>query len=115
MNRRSFLSSIIQAGAAAAILPAAVTYARHWKRTKAGLVVPIPVARYLATVVSSLRDREITNIFLLKDGQFNLLPDIGYPWKQMSFPESNGAIVKFVKFELVYGTASHTPDKLVCL
>lgn len=39
MNRRSFLSSVLQAGVGAAILPAAVTYARAgWKR--------IPVAAW---------------------------------------------------------------------
>lgn len=30
MNRRSFLSAILKAGVAAAVLPAATTYARRW-------------------------------------------------------------------------------------
>ena len=33
MNRRGFLESIIKAGAACAILPSALTYARQWKPT----------------------------------------------------------------------------------
>lgn len=32
MNRRSFLSGILKAGVAAAFLPPALTYARHWKQ-----------------------------------------------------------------------------------
>jgi hypothetical protein len=39
VNRRGFLSSVLQAGVAAAFLPGAVTYARRWKRTPAGLLV----------------------------------------------------------------------------
>jgi len=41
MNRRSFLSSVIQAGAAAAFLPAARTYGRVWRPTESGLLVGV--------------------------------------------------------------------------
>ena len=42
MNRRSFLSAILKAGVAAAILPSAVTYARKWKISKEStLLIPI--------------------------------------------------------------------------
>lgn len=34
MNRRSFLLSMLKAGVAAMALPAAVTYARNWKRVE---------------------------------------------------------------------------------
>ena len=44
MNRRGFLSSILQAGVAAMVLPSALTYARTWKRVEIGgpLYIPIP-------------------------------------------------------------------------
>ena len=40
MNRRSFFSTIAKAAAGFAILPSAVTYARHWKTINSGIVVP---------------------------------------------------------------------------
>lgn len=40
MNRRGFLGAMLKAGAAFAVLPSALTYARQWKPTDAGLVVP---------------------------------------------------------------------------
>jgi hypothetical protein len=43
MNRRGFLSSMLQAGAACMALPAAVTYARTWKRSKE-LFLPEPAS-----------------------------------------------------------------------
>lgn len=39
MNRRSFLSSMLRAGAAFAVLPPAITYARQWKPTASGIYV----------------------------------------------------------------------------
>lgn len=41
MNRRSFLSSILKAGVAAAVLPSALTYARKWKVLESGFQVPL--------------------------------------------------------------------------
>lgn len=38
MNRRSFLADMLKAGVGAMILPPAVTYARHWKPTPAGIL-----------------------------------------------------------------------------
>jgi len=34
MNRRLFLTDMLKAGVACAVLPSALTYARTWKRTK---------------------------------------------------------------------------------
>ena len=39
MNRRSFLSALLKAGVAAAVLPAATTYARRWVKER-GLILP---------------------------------------------------------------------------
>ena len=41
MNRRSFLTAMLQAGAACAVLPPALTYARTWKRVESGLLTPV--------------------------------------------------------------------------
>ncbi len=40
MNRRSFISSMLKAAVACAVLPAATTYARAWKPLASGVVVP---------------------------------------------------------------------------
>jgi hypothetical protein len=39
MNRRGFLSSILKAGIACAILPSALTYERRWVRTDSGIYI----------------------------------------------------------------------------
>lgn len=41
MNRRGFITAMLKAGVAAAVLPIATTYARTWRRTEA-LWVPNP-------------------------------------------------------------------------
>ena len=41
VNRRGFLGSMLQAGVAAMFLPKALTYARAWKKTEAGLLTPV--------------------------------------------------------------------------
>ena len=42
INRRNFLSGIIRAGIAAAVLPAATTYARRWVANYSGILIPNP-------------------------------------------------------------------------
>lgn len=37
MNRRGFLSAILRAGVAAAVLPSAATYVRTWKKSASGI------------------------------------------------------------------------------
>lgn len=41
-TRRSFFNTILKAGIAAAILPAATTYARKWKPTNTGIWITNP-------------------------------------------------------------------------
>jgi hypothetical protein len=41
INRRGFLSGILKAGIGAMVLPSALTYARVWKPTASGVIVPI--------------------------------------------------------------------------
>lgn len=40
MNRRGFLSTMLKAAVACAVLPAATTYARTWKPLPSGIVIP---------------------------------------------------------------------------
>lgn len=48
MNRRSFFSAVAKAAAGFAILPAATTYARQWKRVSMGATIyQIPVSERL--------------------------------------------------------------------
>lgn len=44
MNRRGFLSGIIKAGVAAAILPPALTYARKWVKPSDQLIFRVHIA-----------------------------------------------------------------------
>lgn len=51
MNRRGFLGALLKAGIGAAILPPALTYARKWKATASGVVVPVPVGPRYHTIM----------------------------------------------------------------
>ena len=59
MNRRSFLATMLRLGVGAAILPAAVTYARTWKATAGGILVadyvPVPLAIGDSVLASTTR------------------------------------------------------------
>jgi hypothetical protein len=68
VNRRNFIQSALKAAAGFSILPSALTYARSWKPTAGGVVVPtfqqiywesrwipMPVAEWEAGCLDALR------------------------------------------------------------
>lgn len=56
INRRSFLSQMLKLGCGAALLPAAVTYARQWKPVRVG--VPIVFNSAIAATTRRLFDEQ---------------------------------------------------------
>ena len=72
MNRRSFLTSMLQAGVASMALPTALTYVRAWRRAESGLLNPMwvtaPYEEYYILAVDPIKlDRSPWIDFVLRD------------------------------------------------
>lgn len=79
MNRRSFLTSIIQAGVGPMILPSAMTYSRRWIQPKQ-IIVPHWYQTHLSRRIIDQGYVELFEMMMLKNTEFKDLVEMNQKW-----------------------------------